>query len=127
MKILVCGGRDFNDEEMVASILSRYVFKGDILIHGGSSGADRLAGDWAKKNDIEVEVYPADWHRYGKSAGPIRNGQMLSVGKPNLVVAFPGGRGTEDMIRQAYAAGVLVTQLVFPDDVLTYTTYQKDE
>ncbi len=49
---------------------------------------------------------PAEWSKYGRRAGPIRNKQMLDVGKPHLVVAFPGGAGTANMVKQAKAAGV---------------------
>jgi hypothetical protein len=66
-----------------------------------------LAGAWAA---IEVEVYRADWAKHGRSAGPIRNQRMLSDGKPDKVMAFPGGRGTRGMIALARAAGVEVLE-----------------
>ena len=59
-----------------------------------------------------MRIFPADWIRHGRAAGPIRNEQMLREGCPDLVVAFhddPGlGRGTADMVRRALAAGVPV-------------------
>ena len=53
-----------------------------------------------------IELFPADWKVRGRAAGHIRNQQMLDEGRPHLVVAFPGGRGTADMVRRARAAGI---------------------
>ena len=106
MKILVCGGRDFSNLPAVVDELEP--LKPTEIIHGGASGADKLAGIFAKGWDLPCRVFPADWKTHGKAAGPIRNKQMLDEGKPDLVVAFPGGRGTENMIQQAERAGVPV-------------------
>lgn len=57
---------------------------------------------------VPVRVFKADWDKHGKAAGPIRNQQMLDEGKPDLVLAFAGGKGTDDMCRRARAAGVEV-------------------
>ena len=58
--------------------------------------------------NIPVERFPADWSEYGKAAGAIRNQQMLDEGTPDLVVAFPGGNGTLDMVRRSQRAGIKV-------------------
>jgi hypothetical protein len=79
-----------------------------LLIHGGARGADRLADRFAKAHGWHVDEYLADWKTHGKRAGPIRNQRMLDEGRPQLVVAFPGGRGTADMVDRARAAGVSV-------------------
>lgn len=84
---------------------------GVIIISGMAKGADSLAIDWAVVNWLRWEEYPADWETHGKAAGLIRNQQMLDEGKPDLVVAFPGGRGTADMIRRAEKAGVEVIKI----------------
>jgi hypothetical protein len=60
---------------------------------------------------VPIDVYVAQWKKHGRAAGPIRNQRMLDEGKPDLVVAFPGGRGTADMIRRAERAGVPVQQV----------------
>jgi len=110
MKVLVCGGRDFIDWHFLAQTLTSIHNNTRItlLIHGGASGADMLAGRWARINDVRANVYAADWRKYGRAAGPIRNIEMLKVGRPDCVVAFPGGRGTENMKDQARKAGVRV-------------------
>ena len=109
MRVLVTGGRDFCDRMFLFDALAKLHSERVItaIIHGGASGADQLAGEWAKSVGIQVEVFPADWKKHGKAAGPIRNAAMLKA-TPDIVVAFPGGRGTANMILQASSAGVHV-------------------
>lgn len=111
MRVLVCGGRDFEKYDYLKTVLSALqVTRGDFsaIIHGGARGADANAGLYARRHNIEEVQYLADWKAHGKAAGPIRNKQMLVEGKPDLVVAFPGGRGTANMVEQAKKAGVEV-------------------
>lgn len=79
-------------------------------MQGGASGADQLAVKWAEIHNIPVITFPANW-RIGRKGGPLRNAFMLSEGRPDLVVAFPGGPGTQDMVRRAEAAGVPVKRI----------------
>ena len=112
MRVLVCGGRDFCDgSKFVSAMRSLRLKPEDTIIHGDAPGADWMANSWAREYDIGVRAFPADWKRHGKAAGPMRNKQMLDEGMPDLVVAFPGGRGTADMVRQARAAGVRVIEI----------------
>lgn len=113
MRLLVCGGRDYCDDDYVFESLDKVLSKRRVVlvIHGGAAGADTLADDWAKARGIEVmafPVFPDEWKTVGSKAGPLRNTRMLRDGKPDGVVAFPGGRGTADMVRQAKSAGVPV-------------------
>ena len=110
MKILVCGGRDFYNYKALCEALARYA-DDTILVHGDAKGADRLAGMYAMERGWQVKVYPADWNQHGKAAGPIRNRLMLSEEHPELIVAFPGGRGTANMIEQSTQAGVEVRKV----------------
>lgn len=114
MRLLVCGGRDYSDVWRLTAVLD-WVWIDSFgiveVIHGGARGADSLAGEWAKRKGIPVRVFPADWKQHGRRAGPIRNQQMLDEGRPTVVVAFPGGTGTADMVRRARAAGVLVKEI----------------
>lgn len=109
MRLLVCGGRDFDDFGLMRDVLTE--FEGGhagitTLIHGGARGADALAEAWATMRRIPCAAFPADWSRHGKAAGPIRNQQMLDEGKPDYAIAFPGGRGTDDMAERCIKAGV---------------------
>jgi hypothetical protein len=111
MRVLVCGGRDYRDAAALDGFLKFWHLRLQFteVIHGAARGADRLAGAWAQRNRIPVRPFPADWDRYGMRAGPVRNQQMLDQ-KPDLVIAFPGGRGTADMVRRARAAGLEVIE-----------------
>ena len=82
------------------------------VIHGCAPGADNQAMIWADMMpDIKQAPFPADWRTYGRSAGPIRNKRMIVEGKPDLVVAFPGGRGTANMVKQSLNAGIDVMKI----------------
>jgi hypothetical protein len=109
-RVLVCGGRDFADTEKLFRVLSDRHDNNpfSLLIHGAAKGADTLASEWAFERGVPQQAYPADWARDGRAAGPIRNRLMLEEGKPDLVIAFPGGKGTENMRQQAFKAGVPV-------------------
>ena len=110
MRVLVTGGRDYRDSGAVHAALDRVHREVviDAVIHGAGRGADTLADTWAALRGVPAHAFPAQWRAYGRGAGPIRNQRMLDDGKPGLVVAFPGGRGTADMVRRARRAGVEV-------------------
>jgi hypothetical protein len=72
-----------------------------------------MAEWWAKGIGVPCDVYEADWISLGRKAGPIRNQRMLEEGKPDLVMAFPGGRGTADMVRRGKEAGVEVIEVTY--------------
>jgi hypothetical protein len=99
--VLVCGGRDFTDRKLVFAVIAMIHngFKIARIIEGGARGVDTFARAWAGLRDIERETFHADWSR-GLAAGPYRNAKMLREGAPDLGVAFPGGRGTADMVRR---------------------------
>lgn len=114
MRILVCGGRDFNERERVRWALS---YQQDqygpftCVINGGATGADELGAEWGRDYHIPVQTYRADWKAFGKFAGPLRNQRMIDEGKPDLIIAFPGGRGTADMVSKAKKAGIRVVKI----------------
>jgi hypothetical protein len=90
--------------QQVGAALQRFV----VLIHGNAKGADTLAKRWAVAHSVWHLPFEPDWQTHGDLAGPIRNRRMLDEGKPDLVLAFPGGRGTRNMVVQAKLAGVPV-------------------
>lgn len=112
MRALVCGGRDYTDREMIWYHLD-FFGPPEIteVISGMARGADTIAAEWALRFKFPLHKFYADWERDGKAAGPIRNQRMLDEGKPDLVIAFPGGRGTADMVRRAEKAGVPVHKI----------------
>lgn len=107
-RVLVCGGRHYSDVVRLYAELDRIneVEGIAVIIEGSSSGADSLAAAWAGARHVPLKHFSPDWATYGRAAGPIRNAAMLREGRPDLVVAFPGGRGTADMTRQAQQAGI---------------------
>ena len=117
MRVIVCGGRDFGGNRFDASLLTHTMNKLHrrelitAVIEGDARGADRMAGLWARKLGITNLKYPAKWAKYGKAAGIIRNQAMLAQSAPDFLVAFPGGRGTADMVRIARNTGLLVLEV----------------
>jgi hypothetical protein len=81
-----------------------------MIVHGNAAGADTHAKHWALRNKRQEWAFPAEWSKYGNSAGPRRNKQMLGSGA-ELVVAFPGGKGTRNMVKQARHAGLEVIEV----------------
>ena len=106
MRVLVCGGREYSDREYVYETLD--TIKPDVIIQGGARGADALAKDWAAYRGVPCEEFKADWNQHGRAAGFIRNKKMLDEGLPDLVVAFDGGKGTENMKSVATSYGIRV-------------------
>ena len=122
MRVLICGGRDFTDKKLFHKTMCEIDPTTDeqklgnpnlVIIHGGAKGADLMADEWAVVHWKSIEEYKADWGRYGRGAGPKRNQEMIDGGKPDLVVAFPGGRGTADMVRRAKKAGIEVKEISY--------------
>ena len=108
MRVLVTGGRDYSDHIQLYKTLDSLEITE--LCQGGARGADSLAGSWAHDRSIPCKVYKADWDTHGKSAGIKRNMHMLDDFKPDLVVAFTGGRGTAHMIQYSIKQGYKVQQ-----------------
>lgn len=106
ISVIVCGGRDYADGGFVFLALDYlHAVRGiGLLIEGGQRGADRFARQWAKARRVPCITEDADWDRLGHAAGPIRNARMLAMHDPDGVVAFPGRRGTADMVKQAKKA-----------------------
>lgn len=118
-KVLVCGGRSYDNRERLFEVLDKALKAATMagraftLVHGGARGADSLSHVWAtmRKDNVTVRVHEADWKTHGRAAGPIRNKLMLTSENPNVIIAFKGGNGTADMIRQAKKAGVDVYEV----------------
>lgn len=109
MKVLITGSRNWSDRKAIETAMTK--FKPEIIIEGGANGADRMAKEYANNNNKKVIEAKANWEKYGKQAGPIRNAEMISM-KPDLVIAFSKDlnedRGTRDTINKAIAKGIKV-------------------
>ena len=116
-RVLVCGSRTFYQVQMLERILDGVVPRGTVtIVHGAANGADSLAAGWAKIRGHHVEAHPADWDRHGRSAGPIRNQEMLDSGVDLVVAFYDGGKtaGTMDMVNRAVAAHVMTIEVTVP-------------
>jgi hypothetical protein len=131
MRVLVCGGRAYGaiptqtrpggetneaivrataERERLADILNEFHAKEHFstLICGNEGSAERLATQWANRNHIEIVVIHAGRQRKGFGATPERNERLLQEGRPDLIVAFPGGEMTRHMIDLAKSANIPV-------------------
>lgn len=133
-RVLVCGGHHYDKRDLLYAVLdfvhltTRPV---DCVIHGDATGADSLAKAWAELHNVPLEPYPAAWDDlsalplilryrpngtpYNAAAGFIRNQRMLVEGRPNLALAFAGGKGTADMVERVeranrYSANILLAK-----------------
>ena len=110
-RVVIAGSRNFNDYEMFANIVGEFLkpIREEyelIIVSGHCSGTDLMGERYAKENGFEVEIYPAEWKKYGRSAGPKRNKQMVDVA--DFAIAFPSvnGKGTQSMIKYAKQKGI---------------------
>lgn len=122
MKLLITGSRGWKDADKVLEVIREHKERAEMraepffLIHGhAKSGADAMADAAARRLGMiagaDLIRVPADWKRYGKAAGPIRNQKMLDDHEPDVVAAFRAtgkSSGTDDMIQRAQRAGVHV-------------------
>lgn len=106
MRVLVTGGRGYDNKRRLDRVLD--LIGPSEIAEGGAFGADSLSRMWAHERGVPCRTYRADWKKYGRGAGPIRNRFMHADFKPQAVVAFEGGAGTADMIKVARAAGTPV-------------------
>jgi len=117
MRLLVTGDRNWKDDRIIQNVLEmlKIIDPSMVVIHGGANGADSIAGDIAESLGIKTLEFAADWNKYGRAAGPIRNQRMLDEGKPTAVMAFHkdlrASRGTLDMVKRARSANLPVTWL----------------
>ncbi len=114
MRVLICGDREWVDDGKIDKVLRELhgTEKVELVIEGGARGADSIGRQVATKIGIPVMEFPANWTFYKKAAGPIRNGWMLTFGKPDLILAFHANlhdsKGTKDMVRRAHNADIEV-------------------
>lgn len=100
MKTIIAGGRDYHNYNFVETMLN-YFIKDHIItevVSGGAKGADALGERYAKEYKIPLKVFPADWDKHGRSAGPIRNAQMGDYADQLVAVWDGKSKGTKNMI-----------------------------
>jgi hypothetical protein len=107
-RTLICGSREWDNLQLISKWIIE--LNPSVVIEGAAPGADSLAAHLAKMRRIPVREFPANWEKFGKAAGPIRNNQMLLEGKPDVVLAFhkdlSKSKGTKDMVTKAKRAAL---------------------
>lgn len=100
MKIAIVGSRDYPRPQQVVRYIEQLPYT-DVIISGGARGVDRIAEHVARERGMQTIIYPADWEKYGKSAGMIRNREIIEAA--DKVVCFWDGvsRGTNHSINLA--------------------------
>lgn len=100
MKYIVAGGRDFNNYSLMTLILSRHINpEEDTIISGGARGADELGARYASEHGVPLQIFPAYWDTYGKSAGFIRNAEMGEHADCAIVFWDGKSKGSKHMIK----------------------------
>lgn len=111
--VVVTGGRNYHNWMVTYRTLDRVHRLRTIkmLVSGMAPGLDSMAATWARQRGVPLIEAPADWKRFGKAAGVLRNEAMLVDHEPQVCIAFPGGRGTADMVRRVKARGIPLLQV----------------
>lgn len=126
-RIIVCGGRHFNDYEHLKRNITNFLQQRQIaiknveIVSGHCQGADTLGEQYAKEYGMKLTVFPADWGRYKRNAGPIRNKQMIDYiiqTKNKAVIAFvsENSKGTKQTVLLAKRAGIFVVETHYSID-----------
>jgi hypothetical protein len=113
MKLIIAGSRNFSDYELLRSTCNEELKNITEIVSGTANGADKLGEKYALENNIKIKRFPADWNKYGKSAGYLRNAEMAKYG--DSLIAFWDGksRGTEHMINLAKKQGIKIKVVHF--------------
>lgn len=100
MKVIIAGSRSlFNRPYLIGRAVCESGFCDIVeVVSGAAPGIDALGEEWARLNDKPVRAFPADWTKYGLSAGPIRNNQMAQYADALIAIWDRKSRGTEHMI-----------------------------
>lgn len=121
-RVIVCGSRDSRDRERVFDYLTGYHHRHPItlLITGACAdrqrkgelrGVDRWATEWAVVNEVPFVGMPAQWTKYAKPAGMIRNRAMVQRWRPHACIGFPGGNGTRNCLEECRKFGAEVVEV----------------
>lgn len=111
MRVIIAGSRGVRDKKWLLKALSAAKLEGirpSVVLSGCAQGADTLGEQWARRNNVPVEEYPAFWHVHGRAAGPIRNRQMAMVADALIALWDGSSRGTENMVYEARRRGLKV-------------------
>jgi hypothetical protein len=120
MNVVVTGSRDFKDSALVFKTMDLFYHCIQNLFVGDAKGVDYFCYTWAVQRSVNYQMFTADWTMNGRAAGPMRNKDMLTSANkktpenyPLILLAFPGGIGTENCVKQAKAMDIQVLRVQF--------------
>lgn len=108
MRVIIAGGRDYHNYEALLDAIVDCNFNIQTVISGGAKGVDALGERYAESADVPLKIYPADWEKHGRAAGPIRNRKMAENADALIALWDGQSRGTKNMIETATKLGLLV-------------------
>ena len=113
MKTIIAGSRTITDLKLLEEAISYSNFKITEVVYGCASGVDLLGKIWAQANNITISTFPADWNKYGKKAGMIRNQEMADYAEALIAIWDGPSKGTLDMIKKAKKNKILTAVFIF--------------
>ena len=116
MRTIIAGSRSILDKDSVFEIIDHCAWDISVVISGAAKGIDSLGEEWAELHNVPCEVYPADWTKFGRSAGPRRNTQMAENADALIAIWDGESRGTNNMINTASKKGLIVKVIIVKGD-----------
>jgi hypothetical protein len=121
MKVIVAGTRTITDYNVVSEAIKLFPYDIKEIVSGKAKGVDNLGEEFASNNDIDVKLFPADWEKYGRCAGPMRNKQMAEYAD-GLVLIWDGkSKGSSNMLQEAKKKDLVIVEIIltYPSDSST--------
>lgn len=116
MKVIIAGSRNCTNFELLREKCDKILSKTDMntveFISGGCRGVDKLGEQYAKSKGKTPIIYPANWKKYGKAAGPLRNLKMAENATHLIAFLEPGSKGTASMIKEAEKLNLKIRKIL---------------
>ena len=116
MRTIIAGSRSINDYEALCKAVQESGFEISCVLSGAAAGVDALGERFALEHNIPIERFPADWKRFGRAAGPVRNRILAQHAKALIALMHPNSTGTRNMIQTAHQAGLKVHAKIIQTD-----------
>lgn len=120
MKVIIAGSRDVFDYELLSHLMVNFEVtskcKVTEVVCGCAKGVDEMGKEWAKEHDIPVKLFPANWNKHGKTAGPRRNIEMGNYADALVAIRKNMSRGTTHMIKYMESLGKHILVVDIPND-----------
>jgi hypothetical protein len=124
MKVIVAGSRNITKYAIVEKAIQDSGFDVTEIVSGGARGVDTMGETWAVKRGIKIQRFPAEWEKYGVSAGPIRNSKMAEYGEALIAIWDGVSKGTKNMIQCAKNNKLKIAVFIFKEgEINALTSY----